>query len=158
MLTGIGDAENLAFKLALVVRGVARDALIDTYEAERRPLATEVLRGTSAVTRVNVASNPIGRFLRDRVAPQIFSLGAVQRWTTYSASQLWVSYRKGPLGGRGRKPRAGDRIDDMAGSQPDGTPSCLHCELGGQWALLIPAGRPRMWPARRGGWANSSMC
>lgn len=142
MLTGIGDAENLAFKLALVVRGVARDSLIDTYEAERRPLATEVLRGTSAVTRVNVASNPIGRFLRDRVAPRIFSLGAVQRWTTYSASQLWVSYRKGPLGGRGPKPRAGDRIDDMACSQPDGTASRLYRELGGQWALLIPAETP----------------
>lgn len=44
MLTGIGDAENLAWKLALVLRGGAGDPLIDTYQAERRPLATEVLR------------------------------------------------------------------------------------------------------------------
>ena len=61
MLTGLGDAENLAFKLALVVRAQAADALIDSYEAERRPLATDVLRATSAVTRVNVASNPVGQ-------------------------------------------------------------------------------------------------
>jgi 2-polyprenyl-6-methoxyphenol hydroxylase-like FAD-dependent oxidoreductase len=99
MLTGIGDAENLAFKLALVLRGRAPDQLVDTYEAERRPLATGVLRGTSTVTRVNVASHPVGRFLRDRVAPLIFKRAVVQRWTTYSASQLWVSYRKGPLAG-----------------------------------------------------------
>ncbi|PRC48238.1 oxygenase, partial [Mycobacterium sp. ITM-2017-0098] len=101
MLTGVGDAENLAFKLALVIRGKAREGLLDTYEAERRPLATDVLRGTSAVTRVNIASNPIGRFVRDRLAPRIFGLAVVQRWITFTASQLWVSYRKGPLGGRG---------------------------------------------------------
>lgn len=142
MLTGIGDAENLAFKLALVVRGLASDALIDTYEAERKPLAEQVLRGTSTVTRVNIASNPIGRFLRDRVAPRIFGLPAVQRWTTYTASQLWVSYRKGPLGARGPKPRPGDRIADLDCTRPDGTPTRLHGELGGRWALLLPAGTP----------------
>jgi 4,5-epoxidase len=140
MLTGIGDAENLAFKIALVERGLAADGLIGTYEAERRPLAREVLRGTSAVTRVNIASNPVGRFLRDQVAPRIFGIGAVQRWTTYTASQLWVSYRKGPLGARGCKPRAGDRIADLVCHRPDGTISRLHRELGGRWALLVPAG------------------
>ncbi|GAB3235645.1 FAD-dependent monooxygenase [Mycolicibacterium hippocampi] len=139
MLTGIGDAENLAFKLALVVQDKAGDPLVDTYEAERRPLATGVLRGTSAVTRVNVARNPVGRFLRDHVAPRIFSPAPVQRWLTYTASQLWVSYRKGPLGGTGRKPRPGDRIPDMPCGRDDDTTTTLHCELGGQWALLRPA-------------------
>jgi 2-polyprenyl-6-methoxyphenol hydroxylase-like FAD-dependent oxidoreductase len=37
--TGIQDAQNLAWKLALVLKGVAGDALLDTYEAERRPVA-----------------------------------------------------------------------------------------------------------------------
>lgn len=142
MLTGIGDAENLAFKLALVVRGLAAETLIDTYESERRPLAADVLRGTSAVTRVNIASNPVGRFLRDRVAPRIFGIAAVQRWTTYTASQLWVSYRKGPLGGRGSKPRRGDRIADLDCVRADGTETRLHRELGGRWALLLPDGTP----------------
>ncbi|WKG04827.1 FAD-dependent oxidoreductase [Mycolicibacterium sp. HK-90] len=142
MLTGIGDAENLAFKLALVVRNLASDKLVDTYEAERRPLATEVLRGTSAVTRMNVASNPIGRFLRDHVATRLFGLPVIQRWTTYTASQLWVSYRKGPLGGHGRKPRPGDRIEDLPCTCPDGTATRLHRELGGRWAMLLPHGTP----------------
>lgn len=140
MLTGIGDAENLAFKLALVIRNLASDKLIDTYEAERRPLATEVLRGTSAVTRVNVASNPVGRFLRDHVAIRLFGLPFIQRWTTYTASQLWVSYRKGPLGGRGREPRPGDRIEDLPCVRVDGTATRLHGELGGHWVLLLPDG------------------
>ncbi|MGV0741250.1 FAD-dependent oxidoreductase [Mycolicibacterium sp. XJ870] len=149
MLTGIGDAENLAFKLALVVRNLAADQLIDTYEAERRPLATEVLRGTSAVTRVNIANSRIGRFLRDHVAPRFFNVAFVQRWTTYTASQLWVSYRKGPLGGRGGKPRPGDRIADMPCTRADGTRTRLHSELGGKWALLLPPGAPGVDATRR---------
>lgn len=140
MLTGIGDAENLAWKLALVVTSRATDRLIDSYEAERRPLATEVLRGTSTITRVNVASHPLGRLVRDRIVVRLFGLAAVQRWATYSASQLWVSYRKGPLGGRGRKPRPGDRIGDLPCVREDGAASRLHAELGGRWALLTPRG------------------
>lgn len=138
MLTGVGDAENLAWKLALVIRGKAAEPLIDTYEAERRPLATEVLRGTSAVTRMNIASNPVGRFMRDRIVVRLFGLPAIQRWATYTTSQLWVSYRKGPLGGRGRKPRPGDRVADLQCFREDGTLSRLHAELGGRWALLVP--------------------
>ncbi|OBE98150.1 FAD-dependent monooxygenase [Mycobacterium sp. 852002-10029_SCH5224772] len=138
MLTGVGDAENLAWKLALVVAGRAADRLIDSYEAERRPLATEVLRGTSTITRINVANNPVGRFARDRIVARLVGLAAVQRWATYSASQLWGSYRKGPLGGRGRKPRPGDRISDLPCVREDGAMSRLHAELGGRWALLVP--------------------
>jgi 2-polyprenyl-6-methoxyphenol hydroxylase-like FAD-dependent oxidoreductase len=138
MLTGVGDAENLAWKLALVVRGKAGEGLLDTYEAERRPLAKDVLRATANVTKMNIANSAIGRFLRDRVVVKLFNLRSIQRWTTYTTSQLWVSYRKGPLGGRGGKPRPGDRIPDLAVVRPDGAASRLHAELGGRWALLTP--------------------
>lgn len=142
MLTGIGDAENLAFKLALVLQERAAGQFLDTYESERRPLATEVLRGTSAVTRINVAHNSIVRFLRDRVAPRVFGAAPMQRWITYTASQLWVTYRKGPLGGTGRRPRRGDRVADRCCRRTDGTDSALHRELGGRWALLLPDVNP----------------
>jgi hypothetical protein len=138
MLTGVGDAENLAWKLALVVQGKANEALLDTYEAERRPLATEVLRGTANVTKLNIAASPIGRCVRDRVIVRLFNLASVQRWATYTTSQLWVSYRKGPLGGRGAKPRRGDRLPDRAVVRADGSAARLHAELGGRWALLVP--------------------
>ncbi|MCM6778954.1 FAD-dependent monooxygenase [Nocardia sp. CDC159] len=140
MLTGIGDAENLAWQLALVLQGHADQRLIDTYEAERRPLATGVLRGTSAVTRINIASNPAGRFLRDQVIVRVVGLPTVQRLATYAASQLWVSYRKGPLGGGGPRPRPGDRIGDLPCARADGTPTRLHAELGDRWAVLAPKG------------------
>jgi 2-polyprenyl-6-methoxyphenol hydroxylase-like FAD-dependent oxidoreductase len=151
MLTGIGDAENLAWKLALVIRCRAHEPLIDTYQAERRPLATEVLRGTSAVTRVNVACNPVGRFVRDRIILPLFGLPWIQRRATYAASQLWVSCRKGPLGGRGGRQRSGDRIGDLDCVRDDGRPSRLHAELGGRSALLLPqASTPAVADVARG--------
>ncbi len=52
MNTGIGDAENLAWKLALVISGRADAGLLDTYEAERRPIAKDVLTSTSGVTEL----------------------------------------------------------------------------------------------------------
>jgi 4,5-epoxidase len=136
MLTGLGDAENLAWKLALVIQGRAGERLLDTYEAERRPLATQVLRGSTAATKINIAAGPIGRFLRDRVLMPVFSVPRLQRWATYTASQLWVSYRRGPLGGRGRRPAPGDRIPDLACKRDDGTRTRLHAELRGRWAVL----------------------
>lgn len=51
MNTGIGDADNLAWKLAAVVAGHAGDALIDTYGAERRPVARRVLDISTANAR-----------------------------------------------------------------------------------------------------------
>jgi 2-polyprenyl-6-methoxyphenol hydroxylase-like FAD-dependent oxidoreductase len=140
MLTGLGDAENVAWKLALVASGRADARLLDTYEAERRPLATTVLRGTTTMTRLNVAGSPLGRFLRDRVLAPIVSLPRMQRLATYSASQLWVSYRRGPLGaGRfGARPRLGDRVPDLPARRADGTATRLHAELGGSWALYGP--------------------
>src|SRR5256885_309338 len=41
--TGIHDAHNLAWKLALVTRGIAGSTLLDTYDAERRPIAEATL-------------------------------------------------------------------------------------------------------------------
>jgi len=55
MNTGIQDAYNLAWKLALVVKGAARESLLDSYEAERRPVGAEV------VARTRAASENYGR-------------------------------------------------------------------------------------------------
>ncbi|MFD6445843.1 FAD-dependent monooxygenase [Promicromonospora sp. NPDC060204] len=147
MLTGLGDAENLAWKLGLVVRGLASEALVDTYEAERRPLAAEVLRGTANVTKVNVARSAAGRFLRDQVFVRLFNQPWAQRWATFTTSQLWVSYRSGPLGvGPAERTAArlarrvciGDRVPNLACTRADGRVTRLHAELGGRWALLVP--------------------
>ncbi|TDQ44251.1 FAD-dependent monooxygenase [Actinorugispora endophytica] len=154
MLTGIGDAENLAWKLSLVARGRAAEALLDTYTAERRPLAAEVLRTTSANTRFQVGEGAVVRFLREHVMPTVMNLPPVQRWATSAASQLGVSYRRGPLGTRpvplpGRAPRPGDRVPDLACLDGDGGATRLHAELGARWVVLTAAPDTRAWTDAR---------
>ncbi|KAA5833617.1 FAD-dependent monooxygenase [Saccharopolyspora hirsuta] len=135
MNTGIGDAENLAWKLALVLQGRAEAALLDTYQAERRPLAEEVLRGTTANTKLMLAGGVVGRAVRN-LFTRVANLDVVQRRGTWLASQLWVNYRKGPLGSRrGPRPRPGDRIPDLA-CQNGNRRTRLHAELRGRWAVL----------------------
>jgi 2-polyprenyl-6-methoxyphenol hydroxylase-like FAD-dependent oxidoreductase len=153
MLTGLGDVENLAFKLALVVNGRAASELLDTYERERRPLATEVLRGTSAVTKVNIAQGPVGRFIRDRIVVPLVNLPRVQRWVTYRTSQLWVTYSGGPLAERWlpiRKPRPGDRVPDLSCTRPNRTATRLYAELCGRWALVQRDPDPTLVETARG--------
>ncbi|WP_198347249.1 FAD-dependent monooxygenase [Nocardia terrae] len=51
MNVGIGDADNLAWKLAAVITGAAPESLLDTYESERRPLARRVIDISTANAR-----------------------------------------------------------------------------------------------------------
>ncbi|WP_433302118.1 FAD-dependent monooxygenase [Actinoplanes sp. CA-030573] len=140
MNTGMGDAENLAWKLALVERGHADETLLDTYEAERRPIAEEVLGNTSSMTRVMLGRTVIERLMRDHVVVPLMNRPFVQRLITEASSQLRVSYKAGPLGSAypriGRGPYEGDRIPDRPCIRADGSPTRLHAELGGRWAVL----------------------
>jgi 3-(3-hydroxy-phenyl)propionate hydroxylase len=67
MNSGIEDAHNLGWKLALVLSGAAPDALLDTYEAERRPAALENLRVTSATMRFMAPPTRLHRALRNGI-------------------------------------------------------------------------------------------
>ncbi|WP_195911439.1 FAD-dependent monooxygenase [Streptomyces kaniharaensis] len=55
MNTGIGDADNLAWKLAAVISGAAGEALLDSYQAERRPLARQVIDLSLANSRARTS-------------------------------------------------------------------------------------------------------
>ena len=149
MNTGVGDAENLAWKLALVTRQRAEPSLLDSYETERRPLATEVVASTSALTGLVLGQSPLARVLRDRVFVPSLNVRVVQRLIWEEASQLKVSYRHGPLARRSRRPqlpgfgllagpRPGDRVADLPCRHPDGGTTRLHAQLGSTWVLLTP--------------------
>lgn len=150
--TGIGDAENLAWKLVLVAKGLAGESLLDSYEAERRPVARDVVVGTTAATllatnpitkQLLLADNPLTALLRDRLIVPVANHPALQNRLLARASQLSVSYRRGPLVPKIRipvGPHPGDRIPDMACRRQDGTATSLHRELAGRWALVQPAG------------------
>ncbi|MGW0247237.1 FAD-dependent monooxygenase [Nocardia goodfellowii] len=143
MNTGIGDAENLAWKLALVVGGRAEADLLDTYTAERRPLAADVLRTTTQNTKILVGEGILARFVRDRIFIPLLNSPKVQQKATRTASQLWVTYRKGPLGSRrGPAPRPGDRVPDRECSRRDGGSTWLSAELQSNWVILAHPGTP----------------
>jgi 2-polyprenyl-6-methoxyphenol hydroxylase-like FAD-dependent oxidoreductase len=121
MNTGIQDAWNLGWKLALVTRGVAREALLDSYDAERRPVGRYVVRFTDRAFAVTTSTNPILRALRTQLVPRVLPLALrLDRGLAYgfrSVSQLGISYRHSPAVQEGRPalrrgPRAGDRLPD----------------------------------------------
>lgn len=114
MNTGIQEAMNLAWKLALIQRG-APLRLLDTYHAERHPIERDVLRQTAFVTRMGMADHGWLMMVRDRIAPLLTALGPVRNAARRGISELAVHYRRGPLcfdrlldGGA----QAGDRAPD----------------------------------------------
>jgi hypothetical protein len=118
MNTGIGDAYNLGWKLASVVKGHAREALLDSYEAERMPFARAILNGSDqAFSLVGDVSNPLAQRLKVLAAPLLFRIVSevpiLRRWGFWFVSQLWTSYRESPAVEESefaeRGPRAGDR-------------------------------------------------
>lgn len=145
MNTGIADAENLAWKLALVIDGRADERLLDAYEAERRPIANDVVGTTSDLTEMVLGHGRAARLLRDRVAIPLVNQPWLQRLIAEKSSQLQVSYRSGPLGTGHRLPflrgpRPGDRVPDRACVGEDGVTIRLYDALGPQWALIGPDG------------------
>jgi len=79
MNTGMMDAENLAWKLALVANGRAPDSLLDTYEAERLPVAVNTLGFTQKLIGLVTLRNLVKRAVRDVLVPAATRLPAVQR-------------------------------------------------------------------------------
>lgn len=140
--TGLGDAENLAWKLTLVARGRAPQQLLDSYESERRPLARKVLAATSTAVGVMLPDTIWKRWLRDLLVLPAFRLSSVQRRLWFAASQLGISYRGGPLAPRSRfrfparRARAGDRMPDVLCSHLDGTETTLHAAVSACWLVV----------------------
>ncbi|MBY8850665.1 FAD-dependent monooxygenase [Saccharothrix longispora] len=111
MNTGLGDAENLAWRLALVATGRAGDRLLDGYQAERRPVAEEVLSATSGLTGLVLGESRPSRLVRDRVLFPLMTLAPAEKAIWERASQLRTSYARSPFG---RRPRVGDRVARFA--------------------------------------------
>lgn len=71
MNTGLQDSYNLAWKLALYIRGKASETLLDTYEEERRPLALNVIRNTDFAYSFMTSGSFLARLLRLHMVPLI---------------------------------------------------------------------------------------
>jgi 2-polyprenyl-6-methoxyphenol hydroxylase-like FAD-dependent oxidoreductase len=119
MNTGLQDAYNLGWKLALVLHGKADARLLDTYEAERIPIARRLLETTDRGFQLAVSDRPLARLVRTHVAARVaaFALGleGVQRFAFRTISQTGINYREGPLAQTAGSwpsyaPQAGDRF------------------------------------------------
>jgi 2-polyprenyl-6-methoxyphenol hydroxylase-like FAD-dependent oxidoreductase len=71
MNTGIQDAWNLGWKLALAARRMADEALLDSYEAERWPIGRFVLRFSDRAYSIATSENALVRFARTQVVPRV---------------------------------------------------------------------------------------
>jgi FAD binding domain len=139
MTTGVQDAYNLAWKLAAALGG-APDCLLDTYEAERRPIAQRALinSGHRFEEVLTTTEDPHGDIR--------------QIWKTVlnrETSQLGITYRGGPLAPETEPGtttlRPGDRAPDSICSDPDRGTDIRLFDLfrGPQWTVLAFADNDR---------------
>jgi 2-polyprenyl-6-methoxyphenol hydroxylase-like FAD-dependent oxidoreductase len=115
MNTGIGDAVNLAWKLAGVLRGAAPAALLDSYEPERIAFARRLVATTDRAFTLVTRSSALAAAIRTRLVPPVLgalvSHAATRRFLFRTVSQIEITYRHGPLAeGRAGKIHAGDRM------------------------------------------------
>jgi 2-polyprenyl-6-methoxyphenol hydroxylase-like FAD-dependent oxidoreductase len=115
MNTGIGDAINLAWKLAAVLAGRAPDRLLDSYEVERIGFAKRLVATTDRVFSFATAEGFVADILRTRVAPILFPRVArfekARELLFRTVSQITLNYRGGPLSaGSAGRVRGGDRL------------------------------------------------
>lgn len=116
MNTGIQDAFNLGWKLARVIQGTSSSGLLDTYQAERRPVALDTMHQVDQRRRLFAIRNPLGRRLRDLALQVLMRSTRAKRAGSYATSELGISYRGRSWlcvdDGRSARPRAGDRAPD----------------------------------------------
>jgi 2-polyprenyl-6-methoxyphenol hydroxylase-like FAD-dependent oxidoreductase len=115
MNTGIGDAVNLAWKLAAVVRGRSEATLLDSYEPERIAFAQRLVATTDQAFTAVTSSGTVARLIRLHLVPlllaPIYSLNAARRFIFRTVSQAAVNYRESSLSeGRAGTVHGGDRL------------------------------------------------
>jgi 2-polyprenyl-6-methoxyphenol hydroxylase-like FAD-dependent oxidoreductase len=134
MNTGIQDAYNLGWKLAFVVRGLADESLVDSYDAERHPIGVQLLKTTDRLFSVFGGQNPLARLARGRVAPVLASRVLTRDWVRRRfigmLAQLRLGYPDSPLNaedgsGWHGAPAPGDRARE-ADVLIDGQPGRLY--------------------------------
>lgn len=121
MNTGMQDAFNLAWKLALVARARGREnPLLDSYSAERQPVGARVIRDTGLITRVATLRGALPQRLRSTASAIIGALAPLQDRIIEMLSEVGIRYPDSPLSGEHHRraswlvsgPPPGDRMPD----------------------------------------------
>jgi 2-polyprenyl-6-methoxyphenol hydroxylase-like FAD-dependent oxidoreductase len=141
MNTGLQDAWNLAWKLALVVKGRAEPKLLESYNLERHPVGEFLMKSTDRLFQMATAGGATADVVRRYIAPKVarvaLTVPEAKRFALLTVSQLGIEYRRSPIVTEGarsgrlkRGPHAGDRAPDAALVGPDGEPTRLFLQLG----------------------------
>jgi hypothetical protein len=97
MNSGIQDAVNLAWKLALVCEGDADPALLDSYEAERRPVALEIVAAGEGMEAMGEFVDEAGRARRDADVRAALSDSETAHNEAVAEAELNITYRESPI-------------------------------------------------------------
>ena len=163
MNTGMQDAFNLAWKLALVTRGIAKDDLLDTYSPERAQIGAEVLKATSRLTSIGTLKHPFAQGLRDFAGRMVLGSRSITDSIASGMAEVTLHYTNTALNGQydgaGLKP--GHRAppltrQDLPNDAGDTPCFVLHGASHADMttlapyapALLDPASRPPLHPGR----------
>ncbi|CAN5132225.1 FAD-dependent monooxygenase [soil metagenome] len=138
MNTGLGDAVNLAWKLAEVLKHRAGETVLETYETERIAFARQLVATTDRAFRAGVDPSLVGRFMRTwllpAIAPLASSVKAVREAMFRTVSQIMIRYPGSDLSdGAAGKIKGGDRLPFVAGE--DG--GNFAPQRGLEWRLQI---------------------
>jgi FAD binding domain len=125
MNTGMQDACNLAWKLALVIRGIAREEpLLGSYSLERSAVGDAVLKGAGRLTEIGTTKGGVKQSIRNHIFSLMFGLAPFREMAANAASEVSIGYPDSPLSCHGKhgagKPYAGERAPIQKDDQPVG--------------------------------------
>jgi 2-polyprenyl-6-methoxyphenol hydroxylase-like FAD-dependent oxidoreductase len=139
MNTGMQDAFNLGWKLAMVADGSAGDGLLDSYQAERHPVAAAVIASTTTLTNMGTLDKRFQQELRNHAMHLVTALAPVRHMMAAQLAETNVAYRgSAVVAGHGshRGVRPGEAAPDVEGT--------------GLRRVLDSAGHVALFFARRG--------
>lgn len=133
MNSGLQDAYNLAWKLALVAQGQSAPGLLDSYEAERRPVAQLITAEGDAAESVQMVKTPAERRARDAAIRSAFADPGTRHHEAVAEAELDIDYAASPvvMGTRGAALWPGQRLPDCialryAGGGEGSLHACAH--------------------------------
>lgn len=123
MNTGMQDACNLAWKLAMVIHGTAAEGLLDSYSPERSGVGDEVLKAAGRLTAIGTLKNPALQAVRNLVGHLALGLETVQHAVADTMTEVAIGYPKSPLNGPhiSSGPKPGERVAPVEGEAPVGS-------------------------------------
>jgi 3-(3-hydroxy-phenyl)propionate hydroxylase len=149
--TGIRDASNLAWKLALVVKGQAGDALLDTYTQERHAHAGAMIDLSVLVGKIFVPGNPLLRVVRNVVGPWLSKLPSLRQYIAEMRFKPMPFFSEGVVAHRGTpdpKGQVGKVFMQPRVADANGKVHRLDDAIGLRFALVS-------WSARADAWVDA---